>query len=340
MFRFANPDMLWLLALVPAMALALVVAARLRRRSLARFGNPELLKELMPDVSAGRVRLKSLLFIAAFALVVLAAARPQFGSKLREEKAEGIEMMLVVDVSNSMLAEDFSPSRLDRTRYSIDKLFSSLTQDRVGMVVFAGEAKVQLPITSDYRMAKSFARKLSPSLVSVQGTDLGQAMSLAALSFSNAPDKSRAMILITDGEAHDSDAVEAARRAAEQGIRIFAIGIGTPEGAPIKIGGEFIRDEKGDMVVSRLNEEMLQEIASIGDGGYIRATNQAFGLDEIVEKINDMERGEVASLRFEEYNEQFPWLIAAALVLLLLESLLLDRRNPRLRRFNIFREGR
>lgn len=332
--------MLWLLALVPAMALALVVLARLRCRSLARFGNPELLKELMPDVSAGRVRLKSLLFLAAFTLAVLAAARPQFGSKLREEKAEGIEMMLVVDVSNSMLAEDFSPSRLDRTRYSIDKLFSSLSQDRVGMVVFAGEAKVQLPITSDYRMAKSFAKKLSPSLVSVQGTDLGQAMSLAALSFSNSPDKSRAMILITDGEAHDAGAVDAARRAAEQGIRIFAIGIGTPEGAPIKIGGEFIRDEKGDMVVSRLNEEMLQEIASIGDGGYIRATNQAFGLDEIVGKINDMERGEVASLRFEEYNEQFPWLVAAALVLLVLESLLLDRRNPRLRRFNIFREGR
>lgn len=339
MFRFANPDMLWLLALVPAMVLALVVLARLRRRSLARFGKPELLKELMPDVSAGRVRLKSLLFLAAFTLAVFAAARPQFGSKLREEKAEGIEMMLVVDVSNSMLAEDFSPSRLDRTRYSIDKLFSSLSQDRVGMVVFAGEAKVQLPITSDYRMAKSFAKKLSPSLVSVQGTDLGQAMSLAALSFSNAPDKSRAMILITDGEAHDAGAVDAARRAAEQGIRIFAIGIGTPEGAPIKIGGEFIRDEKGDMVVSRLNEEMLQEIASIGDGGYIRATNQAFGLDEIVDKINDMERGEVASLRFEEYNEQFPWLVAAALVLLVLESLLLDRRNPRLKRFNIFREG-
>lgn len=338
MFRFANPDMLWLLAAVPAMVVALLAAARLRRRALARFGNPELLKELMPDVSAGRVRLKSMLFLTAFALVVLAAARPQFGSKLREEKAEGIEMMLVVDVSNSMLAEDFSPSRLDRTRYSIDKLFSSLTQDRVGMVVFAGEAKVQLPITSDYRMAKSFARKLSPSLVSVQGTDLGQAMSLAALSFSSAPDKSRAMILITDGEAHDADAVEAARRAAEQGIRIFAIGIGTPEGAPIKIGGEFIRDEKGDMVVSRLNEEMLQEIASIGDGGYIRATNQAFGLDEIVDKIDEMERGESVALRFEEYNEQFPWLVAAALVVLLLESLLLDRRNPRLRRFNIFRE--
>lgn len=337
MFRFANPDILWLLVLVPAMVIALVLVARARRKALDRFAAGEALRELMPDVSQGRVRLKSALFITAVALVVLAAARPQFGSKLREQKSEGIEMMLVVDVSNSMLAEDFSPSRLDRTRYAIDKLFASLHQDRVGMVVFAGEAKVQLPITTDYRMARSFARKLSPSLVSVQGTDLGQALSLATLSFSNAKDKSRAIILITDGEAHDADAVEAARRAAEQGIRIFCIGIGTPEGAPIKIGGEFIRDEKGDMVVSRLNEKMLQEIVDIADGGYVRATNQAFGLDEIVDKINEMERSEQTTLQFAEYNEQFAGLLWAAFVLLVIDVLILDRRNPKLRRFNIFR---
>ena len=337
MFRFANPDILWLLVLVPAMVIALVLVARARRKALDRFAAGEALRELMPDVSQGRVRLKSALFITAVALVVLAAARPQFGSKLREQKSEGIEMMLVVDVSNSMLAEDFSPSRLDRTRYAIDKLFASLHQDRVGMVVFAGEAKVQLPITTDYRMARSFARKLSPSLVSVQGTDLGQALSLATLSFSNAKDKSRAIILITDGEAHDADAVETARRAAEQGIRIFCIGIGTPEGAPIKIGGEFIRDEKGDMVVSRLNEKMLQEIVDIADGGYVRATNQAFGLDEIVDKINEMERSEQTTLQFAEYNEQFAGLLWAAFVLLVIDVLILDRRNPKLRRFNIFR---
>ena len=336
MFRFANPDILWLLVLVPAMVLVLVLVARARRKALDRFAAGEALRELMPDVSQGRVRLKAALFIVAAAAVIIAAARPQFGSKLREQKSEGIEMMLVVDVSNSMLAEDFSPSRLDRTRYAIDKLFSSLHQDRVGMVVFAGEAKVQLPITTDYRMAKAFAKRLAPTLVSVQGTDLGQALSLATLSFSNAKDKSRAIILITDGEAHDANAIEAAHRAAEQGIRLFCIGIGTPEGAPIKIGGEFIRDEHGDMVVSRLNEKMLQEIAEIGDGGYIRATNQAFGLTEIVDKLNEMERGEQTSLQFEEYNEQFPVFLWVALVLLLLDSLILDRRNPRLRRFNIF----
>lgn len=338
MFRFANPHMLWLLLLIPAMALALLVVSRLRRRSLSRFGNPELLRELMPEVSRARESIKSVLFLTALALAVLAAARPQFGSKLREEKSRGIEMMLVVDVSNSMLAEDYTPSRLDRTKYAIDKLFSSLNQDRVGMVVFAGEAKVQLPITSDYRMARSFARKLSPSLVSVQGTALGDAISLATLSFSDAPDQSRAMIIVTDGETHDAGALEAAKAAAEKGIRIFTIGIGTPEGAPIRLDGELIKDEKGEMVVSRLNEELLRDIAKAGDGSYIRAGNQSFGLDEIVSEINDMEKSELSTLRFEEFNEQFHHLLAVVFALLLAEGLILDRRNPRLSRFNIFRQ--
>ena len=249
-------------------------------------------------------------------------------------------MMLVVDVSNSMLAEDYTPSRLDRTKYAIDKLFSSLNQDRVGMVVFAGEAKVQLPITSDYRMARSFARKLSPSLVSVQGTALGDAISLATLSFSDAPDQSRAMIIVTDGETHDAGAIEAAKAAAEKGIRIFTIGIGTPEGAPIRLDGELIKDEKGEMVVSRLNEELLRDIAKAGDGSYIRAGNQSFGLDEIVSEINDMEKSELSTLRFEEFNEQFHHLLAVVFALLLAEGLILDRRNPRLSRFNIFRQPR
>ena len=308
------------------------------RRSLAVFGNPAILKDLMPDISPWRVKIKSIIFLTAVTAVIFAAARPQFGSRLEEQKSHGIEMMLVVDVSNSMLAEDFAPNRLDRTRYAIDKLFASLDQDRVGLVVFAGEAKVQLPITTDYRMARSFAKRISPSLVSVQGTEIGQAISLASLSFSKNRDAGHVMILITDGETHDSSALEAAQRAAEQGIKIFAIGIGTPEGAPVKVDGEFIKDENDEMVVSRLNEELLQQITAATDGGYIRATNAAFGLEEIAAEINKIEEGELSTLRFEEYNEQFQWILAVAAILLLLESLLLSRRNPRLKRFNIFRE--
>ena len=336
MFRFASPHLLWLLWVVPVMIIAFAILLRLRRRSLRHFGNIEVVQSLLRDVSSWRVHAKFILFVVAFAVLVLAAARPQFGAKLREEKSEGVEMMLVVDVSRSMLAEDFLPNRLDRTRYAIDKLFASLNQDRVGVVVFAGEAKVQLPITTDYRMARSFAKRLSTDLVSVQGTELGDAIELATLSFSDREGASRAMVIITDGEAHDGGALEAARRAAEKGIRLFTIGIGSPEGAPIKIDGELIKDEKGEIVVSRLNEELLQSIATEGDGGYVRATNAAFGLDEIVDEIASMEKSERTTLHFEEYNEQFYWLLWIVLALLIVEMLLLARRNPKLRSFNIF----
>ena len=296
----------------------------------------------MPEVSNGRVVLKFILFCGAVALVVLAAARPQFGSKLREEKARGIEMMLVVDVSNSMLAEDFEPNRLERTKYAINRLFDGLKQDRVGLIVFAGEPRVQLPITSDYRMAKAFARRIDPSQVSVQGTAIGKALEQALLSFSGETDekRSRAIILITDGENHDDDAVAVAKRAAEQGIRIYTIGIGTPEGAPIEIDGEFIRDEQGEMVVSKLNEEMLAQIADLTGGAYVRATKQDIGLDEIVRSINEMEQSELSTVRFEEFNEQYQYLLIAALVLLVAEFFLLARRNPLLAHLNIFREKR
>lgn len=344
MFRFAHPQYLWLLWLVPALLLLFLWAAHHRRRRLERFGRLATLEALMPDISNGRIVLKFMLFEAALFFLVLAAARPQFGSKLREEKAEGIEMMLVVDVSNSMLAEDFAPNRLERTKYAINKLFEGMRQDRVGLVVFAGEPKVQLPITSDYRMAKAFARRIEPSLVQVQGTAVGKALEQALLSFSGETvdeaegRQSRVIILITDGENHEDDAIATAKKAAEMGIRIYTIGIGTPEGAPIRIGGDYIQDEKGEMVVSKLNEEMLSEIANLTDGLYVRATAQSIGLQEIVDSIEAMEKSELKAIRFEEYNEQYRLPLTIALVLLLIELLMLDRRNPLLAHLNIFRE--
>jgi Ca-activated chloride channel family protein len=292
----------------------------------------------MPDFSRSRQRLKAALYLVALTLLILAAARPQLGSKLREVKAEGVEMMLVVDVSNSMLAEDFEPNRLERTKYAIQKLFESLKQERVGLVAFAGEPKVQLPITSDYRMAQAFTRRLSTSLVAEQGTAIGRALELAMLSYSSQSERSRVMVLITDGENHEDDAIEAAEKAAAQGIKIYTIGIGTPEGAPIEIDGEFVRDEEGEMVVSKLGEQMLEQIAATTDAAYVRATKQSIGLEEIVKSINAMERTELTTMRYEEYNEQYQYLLGAALLLLLFDSLILSRRNPRLRKLNIFRE--
>ena len=322
--------------MIPAAVAIFIFAQLRRRRRLERFASSSLLAQLTPSASPARLRTKFIIYTLAVAFLILAAARPQVGSKLREEHQKGIEMMLVIDVSNSMLAEDFEPNRLDRTKFAIDRVVESMKQDRIGVVAFAGEAQVQLPITSDYRMARAFARKLSPAMVRTQGTDLGAAIKLASMSFSSQSEGSRVMILITDGENHESDALEAAQAAAEKGIAIYTIGIGTPEGAPVMIGGEYLTDEKGDMVVSKLDEKMLQEIASATGGAYVRATKQSIGLKEIVDRLKELDESDLATTRFEAFDEQYQYPLAVALLLLLIEWLILDRRNPLLARFNIF----
>lgn len=340
MFRFASPQYLWLLLIIPLAVVIYAVVGYAAQRRLKRFGDLQTLRFLMPDRSTLRLKIKLAVWLVAMTLVIFALARPQFGSRLKEQSARGIEMMLVVDVSNSMLAEDFEPNRLDRTKYAIGKLFEGLNQDRVGLVVFAGEAKVQLPITSDYRMARSFARKIDPSLVSEQGTDIAQALRLATISFSSSSQesKSRAIILITDGESHEGDVMAAAEMAKAAGIKIYTIGIGTPEGAPIIIDGNYIKDEDGNMVVSRLDEKLLEQVATLTEGVYVRASKQDIGLDEVVREINSMEQGELEVLRYEEFDEQYQYLLGAALLLLFLEVVLLDRRNRLLAHLNIFRQ--
>ncbi len=340
MFRFESPQYLWLLLIVPVAILLYALVGYAAKRRLARFGNMATLSELMPDRSTLRLKLKFALWLLAMVLIIFSLARPQLGSRLKEQSAKGIEMMLVVDVSNSMLAEDFEPTRLDRTKYAIGKLFDELNQSRVGLVVFAGEAKVQLPITSDYRMARSFAKRIDPSLLSVQGTDIAQALRLATISFSSDNEKqsSRAIILITDGESHEGDVLAAAEQAKQYGIRIYTIGIGTPEGAPIMIDGNYIKDEDGNMVVSHLDENLLEKVAAITDGVYVRASKQDIGLDEIVREIDSMEKSELEILRYEEFQEYYQYLLAAALALLFVEAAVLDRRNRLLSKFNIFRQ--
>jgi Ca-activated chloride channel family protein len=337
MFRFANPDYFYLLIAVPLLVGMFVWSAVARRRRILRFGDPITVAALMPDASPARYLTKFVLWLVAFSLVVTALARPQLGSKLKEIKVEGIELMLAVDVSNSMLAEDFEPNRLERTKYAIDRLLDGLDQDRVGLVVFAGDAYVQLPITSDYMTAKNFVRQISPSIVSRQGTAIGAAIDIAASSFSSESEGSRVIVLITDGENHEDDALAAARRAADKGIKIYTIGIGTPEGAPIKIGNDFITDQDGNMVVSKLDEAVLRQIAVLTDGAYIRSTNQSLGLTEIIQKVNETEQKEFTT-QFEEYNELFQWFLAGALLVLLLELVILTRKNHLLARFNIFKK--
>lgn len=337
MFRFAQPQFLYLLLLLPLTILIYIVYRRARTRRLARFGQAAIIAQLMPEASPRRIRNKFVIIAMALTVLVAALAQPQFGAKLQEVKRSGVEIMLAIDVSNSMMAEDFAPNRLERTKNAVSRLVEQLNEDRVGMVVFAGEAYVQLPITSDYISAKSFINGLSNEMVPVQGTSISKAITLASRSFSDQSHKSRAIILITDGESHDDNPIEAAQLAKENGVVIYTIGIGTPQGAPITIGGEIMKDDQGDIVVSKLGEEMLQQVAVLTGGSYVRASEQSVGLDEILRQIGQMEKREFASMVFSEYNDQFHYLLALALALLMIEFIMLDRKNRLLARISIFK---
>lgn len=337
MFRFAEPLYLYLLLLIPVMVAVYIVFRRAQRRRLARFGDLAIIAPLMPEASPRRVRNKFILLMVALGLMVAALAQPQFGAKLEEVKREGVEIMLAVDVSNSMLAEDFAPNRLERAKNAVGRLIEKLGKDRVGMVVFAGDAYVQLPITSDFISAKSFVSGLSTGMVPRQGTSLSKAIELATRSFSEQSVRSRAMIIITDGESHDDDPLAAAEAAKEQGVVIYTVGMGTPEGAPISMNGQMLNDKEGNMVVSKLSEEVLQQIAVLTGGAYIRASDQSVGLDQILAEIDKMQKQEFSSLVFAEYNDQFHYLLVVALAVLLAEFLMIERKNRIFAKITVFK---
>ncbi len=336
MFRFANIEFLYLLLLVPVFVVLFELMVARRRKALAQFGSQSALRRLAPDMSIAKLRWKFWIFVVAVALVIVAAARPQAGSKLREVEREGVEIMVAIDVSNSMLASDFSPNRLERTKYAVSRVIEGLSEERIGVVVFAGDAYVQLPITSDYLTARNFVERISPTQVTKQGTAIGAAIDLATSAFSSDSEGSRVVVLVTDGENHEDDALAAAERAAEKGVQVYTIGIGTPEGAPINIGDDFVRDDKGEIVVSKLDETTLQKIAATTGGAYIRATAASVGVQEIVDKINRTEKSKFKTEIFEEYDEKYHIPLVAALVLLLVELVILPRRNRVLARFNLF----
>lgn len=336
MFRFANSDFLYLLLAVPLMAFVFEWMLRRGSRMLARFGTRQAIVRLAPERSLPRLRWKFWLLQLAYVLMVFALSRPQMGSKLREVEREGVEIMVAVDVSNSMLASDFSPNRLERTKYAVSRVIEGLSEERIGVIIFAGDAYVQLPITSDYLTARNFVERISSSQISRQGTAIGAAIDLAASAFSSQSGSSRVVILVTDGENHEDDPVAAAERAAEKGIKIYTIGIGTPEGAPISIGDDFIRDENDEIVVSKLDETTLQRIAALTGGAYIRATSASVGVQEIVDKINSVAKSRFTTEIFEEYEELYHVPLLLALMVLCIEWLVLPRRNRVFARINLF----
>lgn len=329
MLYFAQPIYLWLLLLVPLFPLGYALVRFFRRRRLRAFGQEALVRELMPSWSPSKGWWRTVLFSLAFASFSIGLSRPLLGAKLVERETKGAEIVICLDVSNSMLAQDYSPDRLSRAKLAISKLVDRLQGDRIGLVIFAGTSFVQLPVTTDYVSAKMFLGSIDTHSVPVQGTAIGDAIRTAAKSFSAQSERSRAIIVITDGENHEDDAVAAAREANETGIKVYTIGVGTPDGQPLKIDGELLKDKDGQIVVSRLDEPELKKIAAAGGGAYVRAGNEEFGLNPVIEDINKLEDERFNSVVFEEYDEQYMYFFAAALLLFMLEMLVGERKPKR-----------
>ena len=345
MFRFANIEMLWLLVTIPVFAVGYIWYSRIKRRQLEAFGDQELVKELMPNASRVRPAVKFSIVMVALALLIIAAARPQFGQSERTEKRQGIEAIVALDISNSMLAEDVAPSRLDRAKQMLSKLLDNMVNDRVGLVVFAGDAFVQLPITCDYVSAKMFLNTTKPDLIKTQGTAIGQALSTSIRCFGEIDEEAsagvnRAIILITDGENHEDDAVAVAQRAKEMGIKVLVVGIGKPDGSPIPIPGtnNFMKDRSGNVVVSKLNEEMCREIAQAGEGIYVRCDNSNTAMRAIQKELDTLATKEIETTTYTEYNEQFQSFVLIALLLLVIDFFIFNRKNKALSRLDIFGE--
>ncbi len=327
MLNFAQSQYLLLLLLIPVFFLVQALVLRMRRNRIRKFGDEALVSGLMPSYSKGKVWVRLVLFSIGFFFFVIGLSRPQIGAKLKEHETKGAEIMIVLDVSNSMLAEDYSPNRLERAKLAISRLVDKLREDRIGLIVFAGNSFVQLPITTDYVSAKMFLNSITTGSVPVQGTAIGEAINTAMRSFSVQSEKSRAIIVITDGENHEDDPVAAAKQAAEMGVRVFTIGVGSPEGKPIPMDGELLKDKNGEIVVTRLDEKVLQDVAQAGNGVYVRAGNSEFGLNPIIENIKRMEDEKYNSIVFEEFDEQFMYFLGIALFFFVIEMLVGDRRS-------------
>jgi Ca-activated chloride channel family protein len=345
MIRFENIDYLYGLAGVPVI-LALYLFHRLWiRRKMSALGNRAMVSSLIPNSSGFKAGLKIFIGILAYSSIVIGLANPQIGSKLEEITREGVELIVCVDLSNSMLSEDIKPNRLERAKRSIGKLIDYLRDDKVGLVVFAGKAFLQLPLTTDYSAAKLITSTLSPDLINTQGTAMGAAIELAMESFSGDETKNKAIIIITDGENHEDDALGAAKKAAEKGILIHTIGMGTREGGPIpkysgsKLAG-YYKDASGNTVVSKLNEGMLQQIAITGEGEFVRSSTRDADLTRLVDDLSKLEKTEFGTTRYTDYEDRFQYFIAAALILLLFEILLSERKNKYLSSLKKFAEGR
>jgi Ca-activated chloride channel family protein len=314
---------------------------RRQKKRLRKFGDLELVRQLMPNVSRFRPLVKFWLLLGALALLIVVLARPQFGNKISHEKRTGIETIICMDISNSMLAEDVTPSRLDRAKMMVENLVDHFTNDKIGLIVFAGEAFVQLPITSDYVSAKMFLSSITPAMISVQGTDIAAAINMAAHSFTQEENIGKAIIVITDGEDHEGGALEAAKEAKEKGMNTYVLGVGSPNGAPIPIGnGDYMKDNSGQTVMSALNEQMCRQLADAGSGAYIHVENNSNAQEQLDNELDKLSKKETSSTIYSDFDEQFQAVAIIVLLLLILEVCILEIKNPLLKNVSLFKRSK
>ncbi len=339
MFRFESSIFLYLLILIPILFVIRLLNIRQRRKKLRKFGDPSLLKELMPDVSLFRSEVKFWLAMGALALLIVMLARPQMGTKISHEKRNGIETIITLDISNSMLAEDVVPSRLDKSKMLVENMVDHFTNDKIGLIVFAGDAFVQLPITSDYVSAKMFMQSIDPSLIATQGTDIAQAITMAMNSFTQDDKVGRAIIVITDGEDHEGGSLEAAQAAKKKGMRVFVLGVGDTKGAPIPSGdGGYMTDNAGQTVMSALNEDMCRQIAQAGGGAYIHVDNTNVAQNKLNDELTKLQKGDITSTIYSEYDEQFQAFGILTLLLLIIEICVFESKNRLFKNVRLFKK--
>lgn len=339
MFRFANPYFLYLLLVVPFLVGLFLYSRLVQKQRLEVFGNPDLLKSLMPEVSVIRPQVKFYLLLLAYILIIFGLARPQFGSKMETSQRKGVEAILAIDISNSMMAQDVDPNRLERTKMILSKLVDQMADDKLGIIVFAGDAFVQLPITSDNVSAKMFLSSITPGLIQRQGTAIGSAIDLGIRSFGDQQSEvGRTIIVITDGENHEDDAIEAAKLAQDKGIVVHVVGVGKPDGSPIPEAGtmSFKKDRDGNVIVSKLDETMCQKIAAAGKGIYVRADNSNMALKVLSKEINNMQQGNLEIKTYSQYDEKFFVFAWIALLILIAEAFILVRQNKKLNKIKWF----
>jgi len=343
MIRFAHPEYLYLLAIVPLLLGVMVLAMRQRQKALKRFGVPQVLQRLTEGASSAKPLLRGALILGAAALLVVALANPQIGTRMEEVKQEGVDLFILLDVSLSMKAEDLKPNRLDKSKLEIRNLIDRLAGDRVGLIVFAGDAYMQFPLTTDYSAASLFLDVVDVDAVPNPGTNIGAAITRALESFDFNETTTKVVVVITDGESTEGDAFEAAEEATQKGVLLYTIGLGSPSGAPIPVYGaggrmDFKRDRMGNVVVSRLDEGALERIATIGGGKYFRGTTAQDELDEIYRAINALQKREFGVKRFTDFEDRFQFFLVGGLILMVLEVLLSEKRTPWMERWNPLRK--